>query len=196
MKALALAALSVSVLVPAARAVTLQSAWTRAAEETEAARTLRVARSASDKAYRLNSDVAMLSRSVAETKAEAAALPARLERVEFLLKFVMDAYPVQGDAASYLLDKVLWLKYELGKPAHPELPAAVKELVGRIRASDDATQALKADVDALAAAVAASPAAGEKAKWLAERLAEQAAAQAKYSSYLREKTSVLEKPAP
>ena len=63
-----------------------------------------------------------------------------------------------------------------------------------MKASDDATQALKADVDALAAAVKASPAAGEKAQWLAERLAEQAAAQANYSKYLRERTTVLEKP--
>lgn len=194
MRALAVVSLLVLASVPV-KALSLGAAWAKASADTDADRALRGARRASDRAYRLTNDLQMMSRTVAEARTEAASLPARRERLEFLLKFLGDAYPVQGDAAAYVLDTVVWLKYELGKPANPEFPAALKELVARVKASDDATQALKADVDALKAAVAAAPESGEKAIWLAERLAAYAAQQAEYSKHIRERAAVLEKPA-
>ncbi|TBR21224.1 hypothetical protein EPO15_10805 [bacterium] len=197
---LSLAALSFVLLLPlTSHARTLGSAWKTASEETDAARTLRMARNASDRAYRLDMDLQMLRRSVTEAKdvlAQAAADPARRERLEFLLKFLGDAYPVQGDSASYVLDKVLWLKYELGKPAAPELPAVAAELVARIKLADASSRALRQDVDALKAALDAAPAAaGERSLWLAGQLADSAARLDVYTAYVVEKAKVLEKPA-
>ena len=191
------AVLSLSVFSPlSAQARTLGSAWTLAAEETDAARTLRIARAASDRAYRLGMDLKLLKRSVAEAAdvlAQSKTDPARRERLEFLLKFILDAYPVQGEAASYVLDKVLWLKYELGKPSHPELPAVTAELLARIKAADASARALRADVDGLKTAVDA--AAGERARWLMEHTADSAARLDVYTAYVVEKAKVLEKPA-
>lgn len=198
MRLLALAVLSFPLLFPlTVQAGTLGSAWKAASEETDAARTLRMARSASDRAYRLDMDLKMLRRSAAEAAAvleQAKADPARRERLEFLLKFLGDAYPVQGDSASYVLDKVLWLKYELGKPSAPELPAVAAELVARIKAADATARTLRGDVDALKAALDAAPAAaGERALWLAGQLADSAARLDKYTAYMVEKAAVLER---
>lgn len=202
MRLLALALLSSFSLFPLnAHARTLGFAWKAAAEETDAARTLRIARNASDRAYRLDMDLQMLRRSVTEAKdvlAQAKNDPARRERLEFLLKFLGDAYPVQGDSASYVVDKVLWLKYELGKPAAPELPSVVSELVARVKTADAASRALRADVDSLKAALDAAPAAaGERSLWLGGHLAGSAARLDVYTAYMLEKAKVLEKqPAP
>ena len=182
-----------------AHAASLGSAWRAASAETDAARTLRIAKNASDRAYRLGMDLEMMRRSAGEAKAvlgQVAADPRRAERLEFLLKFLEDAYAAQGDSDSYILDKVLWLKYELGKPENPELPAVARELVARVKTADAASQTLRAEVDALAAAVAAEPAAGERAAWLSGRLAESAARMEKYSAYLVEKAAVLDKAGP
>ena len=165
-------------------------------DDDEAQRSLRMAQRASDRAYRLVVDLGMMSRTAAEAKAELAALrtdPARKDKVEYLLKFLVDAYPVQGDGAAFILDKVLWLKYQAGKPAAPGYGEAVAALVERVRASDDATKALRAAVDELKAGVGAP--AGERSVWLAGRLAEMAQQQETYSAYLRGKTDILAKPA-
>lgn len=195
MKTLLTAVLS-ALLLPAvpAHSASLGSAWRQASAETDAARTLRIAKNASDRAYRLGMDLEMMRRSAGEAKAVLGQVPGdprRAERLEFLLKFLEDAYAAQGDSASYILDKVVWLKYELGKPENPELPAVARELVARVKTADAAAQALRAEVDALGAAVAAEPAAGERAAWLSARLAESAARMEKYSAYLVEKAAVL-----
>ncbi|MBI3297805.1 MAG: hypothetical protein HYZ75_06565 [Elusimicrobia bacterium] len=158
------------------------------------ARALRYARLGSDRAYRLGMDLQMMRRTAAEAStvlAEVATDPARRERLEFLLKFLLDAYPVQGDGASYVMDKALWLKYEIAAPVAPELREAVIALVERFQAADAATKALRADVDALAAAVKAAPAAGERSVWLSEGLADSAGRQEAYSAYALPKVELL-----
>lgn len=168
-------------------------------EDDEAQRNLRIARRASERAYRLVMDLGLMSRTAAEAKAELAALrtdPARKDKVEHLLMFLTDAYPVQGDGASSLLNWVLGLKYEMGKPAAPGFEEAVAALVERVRASDEATKALRAAADELnAGVVSQAAAAGERSVWLADRLAVMAQQQETYSAYLRGKTDILARPA-
>lgn len=163
--------------------------------DSDPARALRIARGTSDRAYRLGMDLLMMRRTVAETQAVLAAAktdPARRERLEFLLKFLLDAYPVQGDSAAFILDKVLYLKYELSAPPAPEMSEAVRAIVTRVRTADQSTKALRADVDALAAAVNADPAAaGERAVWLSGSLAESAARMEAYSAYLLPRAELL-----
>ena len=163
--------------------------------DSDPARVLRIARGTSDRAYRLGMDLLMMRRTAAETQGVLAAAktdPARRERLEFLLKFLLDAYPVQGDSASYLLDKVLYLKHELPAPSQPELGETVRAIVARVRAADAAAKALRADVDALAAAVSADPAAaGERSVWLSGSLAESAARMEAYSAYLLPRAELL-----
>ncbi|MBI2362660.1 MAG: hypothetical protein HYV15_04690 [Elusimicrobia bacterium] len=86
---------------------------------------------------------------------------------------------------------MVWLKYELGKPENPELPAVARELVARVKTADAAAKALRTEVDALGAAVAAEPGAGERAAWLSGRLGESAARMEAFSAYLVEKAEVL-----
>lgn len=161
-------------------------------------RALRIARSTSDRAYRLGMDLLMMRRTVAETQAVLAAAktdPARRERLEFLLKFLLDAYPVQGDSASYILDKVLYLKYEIPASPTAEMTEAVRAVVARVRTADESAKALRADVDALAAAVnAEAQTAGERSVWMSASLAEAAARMETYSAYVLPRAELLLKP--
>src|SRR5262245_34348254 len=123
MKALALAAILAAPSVQAATpsiealkqsAAALQrgigtNALPNPSDPVERAKNLKVARMAADRAYRVWADLKMLERTAGDVRAELAELKknpkdqARQDRVENLLKFVLDALPRQKDGLYQVL---------------------------------------------------------------------------------------------
>ncbi|MFA5138102.1 MAG: hypothetical protein WC728_02630 [Elusimicrobiota bacterium] len=152
---------------------------------------LRVAKRGVDQNYRLEMDYGMLHNTAAEVKTELSGSP-KAERVEYLMKFLSDALPVEGDKMQRLANSVDYLSYEMPAKPDAELKQAVKDLDAGMGRTLESVRGFEAKANALKAAVTqAGSALGERTPWLAEKLVEDAAAGTKYFDYYRQRMAKI-----
>lgn len=156
-------------------------------ESPDPAAALRVAKRGVDQNYRLEMDYKMFQNTVAELEAELSGA-LKPERVEYLMKFLSDALPVEGGKMERLANSVDYLSYELPAKPDAELLKAVKDLDAGMGRTLESVKSFEAKAQALRDCIQlAGPMVSERTPWLAEKLVEDAAAGTKYFDYYRQR---------
>lgn len=168
-------------------------------EESEKEKLLKLIKRRIDRTYRLENDLKMLSRTATEIQTELDSFPAdekeqvaHRDRIEHLLKFIVDVVPVEIDNIGILVGSVVSFGFDIAPPVEEEISSAVRDLDAGIERAAAVSEEIATQAAALQKkAVELDEALGERALWLAERFKEDSSELQEYSQRLKKLSKQL-----